>query len=790
MVLLITTTLGIDITTGEEVHLPPDNLHTYIIGNTGTGKTTLERSLIAESINAGHGVCVIDPHGERDGSLVDLVLGDLPKKRLSDVILFDVNDPRFVPGLKPFHCRDKDDPIAVQDTISTALNMFEKVYNVDRNTMARIIAYIESLIYLFIYDESLTLLDIPTLLNPDIKYDKKRLLAVTHLPTSPGFHFTRDFWTEEYSRRAKRGYNQDSEIFGTLMKFRELSSHLLWPMFCQNKNTLDLREIMQKKKILLVKLNGNWEDITSLLGTYLIGQIKAASFHRSLSDPPFYLYVDEFQRMASRDFLTLFSEARGGNVHVCIDHQVASQLDDDMKETIRQASTFVCFQVTDITASAISRIFDTTPPPGEWIYEKIMRKAQSITSVEVWDSPDKEAEYLALEALIEQKKNEPIPTGTRKLMPVSVSAFPIIMTPNLREVAERLQGLLRPFIYDPEVEAYFKDMYEIRSSFGFTYSHPKYMGKRQLSYYRDFSGEYHKVERHFTGKKLPPFTYYAIKPHIKANTRYQFPLHFPCAFEEEALYDPEIVEELKTLYAPMKQRAYYLFDVGEYERYLSQVYSAAGTSIEVLTNPWTGPYLSDHDLLTLLKLIYQRTVPYISHEDIRYGEILELERRQRSLEINHFRTETFMEELGWYEPEPIFELEYIRAEREWGRIIGHEFMVGDNYKYRARLGPPPYGSDEVANRTANQIKQLDKFTARVRIPSGEYTITTIAPQKNMDINTLNKRIAQIYQQNLTDGFLRLRSDVEKELLTQPSYQAPQISQHPVPAIPLPAKRRK
>jgi len=220
------TLLGIDTTSGDEVFLPPDNLHTYIIGNTRNGKTTLERSLIADTIQAGHGVCVLDPHGERHGCLVDGVLSEIPQKRIRDVILFDINNPEYVPGLKPFYCRDKDDPKAVQDTISTALNMFEKVYNVDRNTMARIIAYIESLIYLFIYGESLTLLDIPNLLNPDIKYDKMRLRACTHLPTSPGFNFTRDFWTEEYSRRAKRGYNQDSEIFGTLMKFRELSSHL------------------------------------------------------------------------------------------------------------------------------------------------------------------------------------------------------------------------------------------------------------------------------------------------------------------------------------------------------------------------------------------------------------------------------------------------------------------------------------------------------------------------------------------------------------------------------------
>jgi hypothetical protein len=578
---------SLSIVTGNQSlpDLSEEILHTYIIGNTGTGKTTLERFLITQRIAEGDGVCVIDPHGEREGCLVDSILSDLPDSRVNDVIYFDINNPQLIPGLKPFYCRDRNNEVAVQDTISTALNMFEKVYNVDRTTMARIIAYIEALIYLFIYDDSLTLLDVPNLLNPDIKYDKKRLQACTHLPPSPGFNFTRDFWTEEYSRRAKRGYNQDSEIFGTLMKFRELSSHLLWPMFCQKTNTLDFRQIMAEKKILLVKLNGNWEDITSLIGSYLIGQIKDAAMSRSLNDPPFYLFIDEFSTMASRDFLKLFSEGRGGNIHITLNHQVVSQLDNDMKETIRQASCFVCFQVTDITAASVATMFDTTPPPGQWIYEKQMRQVNRVDTVIAWDSPALEQEYNRL-------------------------------SEKITRLTEQKSWLANQHI-------------------------PKYF----------------------------PYVHGAMLSHV---------------YKEH-----ERLSEQRNLVAS----------------------------------------LGCHN-----------------KQEIIYG--------------------------SWYEPVPVVEEEY--------RFRGD--LLNNNVKYSCRLGASPYGSDEVARRLTNQLKQLTRFTARMRLPSGEYVVQTQPPDPLIDITS---RVKDIYTNNLAQGYVRKRSDVEAEFQTTGSAKPAANGHSTLQVAPLP-----
>lgn len=114
---------------------------------------------------------------------------------------------------------------------------------------------------------------------------------------------------------------------------------------------------------------------------------------------------------------------------------------------------------------------------------------------------------------------------------------------------------------------------------------------------------------------------------------------------------------------------------------------------------------------------------------------------------------------------PVTEWEELAHIKALMRDFGEEFMVGDNTRYQARQGPPPYGSDEVERRNANQIKQLPKYTAKVRIASGEYTIATEKPSGYCTEQVLQERIAKIQQQNLEDKntYLRKRTDVEAEM---------------------------
>lgn len=127
---------------------------------------------------------------------------------------------------------------------------------------------------------------------------------------------------------------------------------------------------------------------------------------------------------------------------------------------------------------------------------------------------------------------------------------------------------------------------------------------------------------------------------------------------------------------------------------------------------------------------------------------------------------------SWYEPVPVVEQEYLSLARR----LGVEVYVGENVRYMARQMPPPYGSDEVERRIANQIKSLPKFTARVRIASGEYTISNAKPSGYSSEQELQQRIAYIQKQNLNKKYLRKRADVEAEMVQRRQAHTPQQQQ--------------
>src|SRR6267154_5630497 len=139
---------------------------TYVIGATGVGKSTLLLSSILYDIEQGHGVCVLDPHGDLIKDIISRM-----DSRLDDVVLLSLTNPDLPFGLNLFHCPAPHDPIAVHNTVSMVVNIFEKVFGLARATMGRQLTYLRSLIYLFIHNPSLTALDVPNILNADSKYD-------------------------------------------------------------------------------------------------------------------------------------------------------------------------------------------------------------------------------------------------------------------------------------------------------------------------------------------------------------------------------------------------------------------------------------------------------------------------------------------------------------------------------------------------------------------------------------------------------------------------------------------
>ena len=293
--------------------------HTYIVGKTGTGKSTLLSRMIEQDIRRGSGVCVIDPHGD----LVDSVLTKVPDYRASDVVLLDPASTERPFGLNlleynPHLPHHKD--FVVQETIAIMRKMFfhEHIGPVFEHSLRHLI--------LTILDESLrgegTLIEVPRLL-----FDKKfRDAVVPRLKDD----LASDYW-KEYASLVD--YTKSESLTYVISKFDTfIVDHIMRNIIGQSRSTINIADIMEKRGILLVKLPSAviGELNATLLGMILISKLRWASMGRAALPPAqrkdYYLYVDEFQNFAASGFESILSEARKYRLSLIVSHQHIGQL--------------------------------------------------------------------------------------------------------------------------------------------------------------------------------------------------------------------------------------------------------------------------------------------------------------------------------------------------------------------------------------------------------------------------------------------------------------------------------
>ncbi|MCF6276612.1 MAG: type IV secretion system DNA-binding domain-containing protein [Candidatus Magasanikbacteria bacterium] len=303
--------------------------HLYVIGKSGGGKSVFISGLAIQDIQAGKGVCVVDPHGD----LVEHILEHIPKERAEDVIIFNPSDLEYPIGLNMLDAKTEDQKdFAVQEMISIFYKLFppEMIgpmfeHNM-RNVMLTLMADIEN---------PGTIIDIPRMFTDD-DYVKQYLDKLTD-------PVVRAFWEKEM---AKTSDFHKSEMLGYLISKvgRFVENTMMRNIMGQQKSGLDFREIMDKKKILLVNLaKGKTGEINAkLLGLIIVAKLQMAAFGRA--DLPeeerhdFYLYIDEFQNFITDSIATILSEARKYRLNLIIAHQYMGQLIDDKGSTaIRDA---------------------------------------------------------------------------------------------------------------------------------------------------------------------------------------------------------------------------------------------------------------------------------------------------------------------------------------------------------------------------------------------------------------------------------------------------------------------
>lgn len=342
--------------------------HLYVIGKTGTGKTTLLETLIAQDIEHGRGCALIDPHGD----FVERVAETIPGHRMSEVIYFNVPDPsqpfgynplaRVGAGLRPL-------------VASGLLDVFKKMW--DDAWGARMEHILRNALLALLDQPSATLPDILLLLT-----DKTfRYNAIRNIENEQ----VRKFWRSEFPKYSFR-YQADgiAPIQNKVGAF--LADPTLRHILTRNDGQLRLRSIMDEGKVLLVNLSKGkiGADSSALLGGLLVTSLGLAAFSRANMEEgerrPFFVYVDEFQNFTTLALADMLSELRKFGVGMVLAHQYLQQLDPDIRHAvIGNAGTLISFRLGAHDASLIAHEFepvfasvDLLNLPNHDIYLKLM----------------------------------------------------------------------------------------------------------------------------------------------------------------------------------------------------------------------------------------------------------------------------------------------------------------------------------------------------------------------------------------------------------------------------------
>lgn len=302
--------------------------HTYVIGQTGVGKSVFLENLAFQDMHDGRGFAFIDPHGDA----VEKLLANVPKERVEDIIYFNPGDLDNPIGLNLFEWDTEDQKdFLVQESI----NMLYSLYDPGHTGIVgpRLEHIFRNCALLLMADPAGgTFIDIPKLLVDDA-FMKSKLKYVKDQNVL-------DFWTKEYP--ASQRSNESGEVTSWVVsKFGPfLSNTMMRNIMGQTKSGFNIRDIMDGNKILLVNLSkGRMGELNSkLIGMIFVMKFQAAAMGRAdmpeVQRKDFCLFVDEFQNFATESFESILSEARKYRLNLVLGNQFMTQLTDKIREAI------------------------------------------------------------------------------------------------------------------------------------------------------------------------------------------------------------------------------------------------------------------------------------------------------------------------------------------------------------------------------------------------------------------------------------------------------------------------
>jgi hypothetical protein len=342
--------------------------HMYVVGKTGTGKSTLLETLAAHDIEAGYGLAVIDPHGD----LAEAILDSVPAARIRDVVYFSPADMEYPVAFNPL------EQVAVDRRHLVASGIIATLKNVWSDSWGpRLEHILRNAVLTLLENPGSTLVDVPRLLTDE----GFRALAVGRV-THPQ---VRAFWLFEFAKYS--AWMKSEAVSPILNKVGQfLTSIPLRNIVGQSRSALNFRAIMDDGKIFVANLAKGLigADNCSLLGASLVTQIQLAAYSRADIPEgrrrPFYLYVDEFHDFLTLSFADILSGSRKYGLNLVLAHQHLAQLDEKVRAAVLgNVGTVISFRVgvedAELLAKEFSPVFgedDLVRLPNHHIYVKLL----------------------------------------------------------------------------------------------------------------------------------------------------------------------------------------------------------------------------------------------------------------------------------------------------------------------------------------------------------------------------------------------------------------------------------
>lgn len=328
--------------------------HMYIVGRTGTGKSTLLEKMALQDIRAGRGVAFLDPHGQSAKN----ILYRIPAERAEDVIYFNPGDFERPMGFNILEWKTEQDKHLIANSFYALL---ERLFDPNKQgiTGPRLERAVRSALLTTMAKPGNTLIESLRLILLDKAFINEMLKYLDD-------DIVRKYWTEEIAQTSD--YHKSETLGYFASKFdRFVVNKLMRNILGQSESSFNMRKVMDEGKILLIDLDKGviGEENSQFLGLLLIPKILQAAYSRT--DIPenerrdFYMYVDEFQNFATNDFMHIMSEARKYKLNLIVANQYIAQMTDEVKNAVfGNVGTLASFKVGADDAEYLEKEFSPT----------------------------------------------------------------------------------------------------------------------------------------------------------------------------------------------------------------------------------------------------------------------------------------------------------------------------------------------------------------------------------------------------------------------------------------------